>query len=125
MPSNNKPRKVAKARMGSGNVFHDLGLSEPGERLAKAQLTNRICDAIADLKLTQAEAAKLMRLDQPKVSALLRGKLSGFSLERLFRCLNDLGQDVSVTVQPVRGHRQARTRVLIPSHEASSDSRPI
>ena len=115
MPSSRIPRKAAKAKMSSGNVFHDLGLNEPGERLAKAQLTNLICTAIADLKLTQIEAAKRMRLDQPKVSALLRGKLSGFSLERLFRCLNDLGQDVSVTVQPAHGHRQAKTRVLIPS----------
>ncbi len=115
MPNSKKPRKVAKAELSSGNVFHDLGLNEPGERLAKAQLTSLICDVIADLKLTQIEAAKRMRLDQPKVSALLRGKLSGFSLERLFRCLNDLGQDVSVTVQPAHGHRQAKTRVLIPS----------
>jgi predicted XRE-type DNA-binding protein len=115
VPSSKKPRKVARAKMSSGNVFHDLGLNEPGERLAKAQLTSLICACIADLKLTQVEAAKRMRLDQPKVSALLRGKLSGFSLERLFRCLNDLGQDVSVTVQPVHGHRQAKTRVLIPS----------
>ena len=116
MPSSKKPKKAPTAKVSSGNVFHDLGLNEPGERLAKAQLTNLICACIADLKLTPSKLPNSgVRLDQPKVSALLRGKLSGFSLERLFRCLNDLGQDVSVTVQPVHGHRQAKTRVLIPS----------
>ena len=74
-PSSKKPIKIAKAKMSSGNVFRDLGLHESGERLAKAQLANLICDAIADLKLTQTEAAKRMRLDQPKVSALLRESL--------------------------------------------------
>lgn len=113
MPISKKPKKAAKAKVGSGNVFHDLGLRDPGERLAKAQLANRICEVVAALKLNQTEAAKRMRLDQPKVSALIRGKLSGFSLGRLFRCLNDLGQDVSVTVQPAHGHRQAATRVLV------------
>lgn len=51
--------------------------------------------------LTQAKAAKMMRLDQPKISALMRGKLKGFSTERLFRCLNDLGQLVEIIIRPV------------------------
>src|SRR5262249_28961209 len=75
----------------SGNVFADLGLENPEELLAKAALVQRIADIIAERKLTQAGAAKLLGIDQPKVSALLRGKLDGFSTDRLFRFLNALG----------------------------------
>jgi predicted XRE-type DNA-binding protein len=67
----------------SGNVFADLGLENPGELLAKAELVQRIADIIAERKLTQVRAAKLLGIDQPKVSALLRGKLDGFSTDRL------------------------------------------
>jgi predicted XRE-type DNA-binding protein len=70
-----------------GNVFADLGLKNPAEHLAKAELVQRIADIIAEQKLTQAKAAKVLGIDQPKVSALLRGKLDGFSLDRLFRFL--------------------------------------
>ena len=44
----------------------------------------------------------MMGLDQPKISALMRGKLKGFSAERLFRCLNDLGQEVEITIRPAK-----------------------
>lgn len=113
MPSIKKSKKIVQVKESSGNVFHDLGLRDPAERHAKAQLANRICEVIASRDLTQTEAAKLMNLDQPRVSALIRGKLSGFSLERLFRCLNDLGQDVRVTVQPARGRQRAGMRILL------------
>ncbi|MFH1832532.1 MAG: helix-turn-helix transcriptional regulator, partial [bacterium] len=56
-------------------------------------------------KLTQKEAALLLGIDQPKISALISGRLSGFSLERLFRFLNELGQDVNIKIKP-----KARTR---------------
>ena len=62
--------------------------------------------------LTQAQAADILGIDQPKVSALIRGKLGGFSLDRLFRFLNALGQDVQIVIRPVRGRaREAVTRV--------------
>ena len=112
MSSIKKPKRAIKVRKSSGNVFHDLGLSDPEERLAKAQLAGRICDIITSRRLTQTEAAELMGLDQPKVSNLMRGKLSGFSVERLFRYLNHLGQDVSVTIRPVRGNHRAGTRIV-------------
>jgi predicted XRE-type DNA-binding protein len=54
-----------------------------------------------------------MGMDQPKISALLRGKLKGFSAERLFRCLNDLGQEVEITIRPVRrAGRRGRVHVI-------------
>ncbi len=96
----------------SGNVFADLGLKNPEELLAKAQLVQRIADIIAERKLTQARAAKLLGVDQPKVSALLRGKLEGFSTDRLFRFLNALGRDVEIIIRPARHDAEADTRVI-------------
>src|SRR3954470_18351906 len=96
----------------SGNVFADLGLKNPEELLAKAELVQRIADILAERKLTQARAAKVLGIDQPKISALLRGKLEGFSLDRLFRFLNALGKDVEITVRPARHAADAETRVV-------------
>ena len=96
----------------SGNVFADLGLKNPEELLAKAELVQRIADIIAERKLTQARAAKLLGIDQPKVSALLRGKLDGFSTDRLFRFLNALGRDVEIVIRPAKHSHEAETRVV-------------
>ena len=74
----------------SGNVFADLELSYPEERLAKAELAYQINNLIQKKKLTQIAAAELLDIDQPKISALSTGKLSGFSLEMLSRFLNIL-----------------------------------
>ena len=83
---------------GSSNVFADLGLPDAGELMVKAGLAHRI-GLLID-KLTQAEAARLLGIDQPKVSRLLRGDLYGFSTEQMMRFLNDLGQDVAINVRP-------------------------
>jgi predicted XRE-type DNA-binding protein len=85
---------------GSGNVFADLGIPNPDLALAKAELVRRIRDVIAERKLTQAKAAELLGLDQPKVSALVRGRVAGYTIDRLFRFLNALGQRVEITVRP-------------------------
>ncbi len=85
---------------GSGNVFADLGLPNPDIALAKAELVQRIRDLIAERKLTQAKAAELLGLDQPKVSALVRGRVEVYTIDRLFRFLNALGQRVEITVLP-------------------------
>jgi predicted XRE-type DNA-binding protein len=84
----------------SGNVFADLELPRPQEALAKAELAQRITAIIAERKLTQARAAALLGVDQPKVSALLRGKLGGSSTERLIRFLKALGSDVEFVIRP-------------------------
>lgn len=94
---------------GSGNVFADLGVADPEEQLAKAQLASLIRDAIKRRRLTQADAARLTGLDQPKVSALVNGRLGGFSSDRLMRSLTALGQDVEIVVRTkarssARGH---------------------
>jgi predicted XRE-type DNA-binding protein len=89
----------------SGNVFADLGIPEPEEAMAKAKVAVKIYETIKAKKLTQAKAAKVLKFSQPKVSLLLRGYLTDFSLERLLRFLNDLGQDVYISIVPCsKGH---------------------
>ena len=97
----------------SGNVFADMGLPDADEALAKAEIASRICDIIERRRLTQIEAAGILGADQPKVSALMRGRLEGFSSERLFRFLNALGRDVEIVIKPKRrGAKRGRIRVL-------------
>jgi predicted XRE-type DNA-binding protein len=91
----------------SGNVFADMGLPEPEEELTKAQLASHIRQLIKRRRLTQVAAAILMGIDQPKVSALLNGRLANFSSERLMRLLTSLGQDVDITIKD-----KPRSRVL-------------
>ena len=107
-----KARKPKKKRLGdieytesSGNVFADLGFPNPEEAMAKAEIAMKIHDTIKKKKLTQAKAAKILKISQPKISLLLRGYLTDFSLERLLRFLNDLGQNVYISISPApRGH---------------------
>lgn len=84
----------------SGNIFADLGFPDAEERMAKVNLAIQINVLIKRKKLTQKQAAELLAIDQPKISALSTGKLSGFSLERLFRFLTILGQDIIINVTP-------------------------
>lgn len=98
--------------IGSGNVFADLGVPRPQEALAKAQLAHRINTIIARRRLTQAQAARLLGVDQPKISLLKRGRLAGFSLERLVRFLILLGSDVEIVVRD-RPRSRRRARLLV------------
>lgn len=86
----------------SGNVFTDLGFAKPGEALAKAELARQIARIVSARGLKQAEVAKVLGVDQAKVSALARGVLAGFSTERLFRFLNALDQDIEIIVREKR-----------------------
>jgi predicted XRE-type DNA-binding protein len=95
-----------RVEQGSGNVFADLGFSNPDLARAKAELVQRIRELIQEQKLTQVRAAKLLGLDQPKVSALVRGRVDGYSIDRLFRFLTALGQRVEITVRPNTGKAQ-------------------
>lgn len=84
---------------GSGNVFKDLGFENPEAELAKARLASMIYDILEERGLTQVEAAKILGIDQPKVSALKNGRLGEFSIERLFTFLRKLDRDIQIIVR--------------------------
>ncbi|MBI3514689.1 MAG: XRE family transcriptional regulator [Proteobacteria bacterium] len=101
----------------TGNVFADLGVHAPEDALTKAQLASHIRQVIRRSRLTQAAAAKRMGIDQPKVSALLNGRLENFSSERLMRLLTALGQDIEITVKAKpRNRAHGRIRVIGDAH---------
>lgn len=113
-------KKNINYELSSGNVFADIGLPNPEELLAKADLASQINDLIKEKNLTQMEAAKLLEVDQPKISLLAKGKLSGFSLERLFKLLNILGQDITIKVSKTKTKKQAHVVVNLPEMKKSS-----
>ena len=84
----------------SGNVFQDLGYPNAGEHVLKAKFAMVINRIIKERKLTQVGAAKLLDTDQPKISRLSRGQLSGFSIDKLMVFLILLNQDIEVNVKP-------------------------
>lgn len=95
----------------SGNVFADLGLPNPEERLLKAKLSILINRAIATRGLTQSQVATLLGTDQAKVSLISNGRLAGFSVERLLRFLLALDQDVTISVSSKPQDRPSRLEV--------------
>jgi len=106
-----RPDKVERS---TGNVFQDLDLPNPEERLAKAMLSREIARVIDEFELTQTEAADLLGASQPDISNIVCGRLSGFAFERLSRYLNALGRDVEIRVsRKSRRARKGRLRVAV------------
>ena len=93
--SRNAERREAVTR-GTGNVFADLGFPDAAERQAKLRLAYALNHVLEGRKLSQADAAKVLGVTQPKVSALRHYKLAGFSVERLMNLLTALDQDVEM-----------------------------
>ena len=77
--------------------FSRSRLKNPEELLAKAKLAARVVQIIEGRGLNQTQAAKLLGVDQPKVSQIYRGRLDDFSIERLMRFLTALDQDVRIS----------------------------
>ncbi len=98
---------------GSDNIFADLGLPDAEEALVKAGLMIRLGTSIRRLKLTQKQVAERLGIDQPKVSALLNGRIEGFTADRLLRFLNALGHDVDIVVKTRRRSAKRRGRVKV------------
>jgi predicted XRE-type DNA-binding protein len=93
-------------------VFADLNLPKPDDLLAKAELAAKIIEEVQRRRLTQSQAAAMLGIDQPKISALKQGRLSGFSIERLMRFLLLLGRDIEITVKgKAKSNSVARLRV--------------
>ena len=95
---------------GTGNVFADHGLPDPSERQTKTRLAMAINRIIKDQHLKQVDAARLLGVPQPKVSALVNYRLDGFSVEKLMDFIVALGRDVEIVVRP---KRDASARVLV------------
>jgi predicted XRE-type DNA-binding protein len=94
-------------------VFADLNLPQANDLLAKAELAAKIIAEIQRRRLTQSQAATILGIDQPKISALKQGKLSGFSIERLMRLLLLLGRDIEISVKgKPKSRSTARLRVV-------------
>jgi predicted XRE-type DNA-binding protein len=83
----------------SGNVFADLGRPQAEEKKTRIRLAVEINRLIEDSGISQAAAAKLLNLNQPKVSALANYKLEGFSVERLMNLLTALGADIQISIR--------------------------
>ncbi len=104
-------RKIdGRVLVGSTNIFADLGRTDADEAFAKVELAYQIHNLIRQLGLSQTQAANLLHTDRARVSNLMRGRLSEFSIDRRFRYLNRLGQDIDVTIRP---KRQSRAQVHV------------
>src|SRR3990172_1526287 len=84
---------------GSRNVYADLGIAGAEEMLVKAQLAAKIAEIIKHRKMTQAQAAELLGIPQPKLSNMLRGRFRGISEVKMLECLTRLGSDVQIIVK--------------------------
>ncbi len=98
-------------RRGTYNVLVDLGLPDAEELSAKVILAKKINDILESRALTQAAAAKLLGIPQPKISAIRNYKIRGISLERLMQALTALGQNVEIVVTPSKKKSAARIAV--------------
>lgn len=96
---------TTKITRSSGNVYADLGISNPEEHAVKSELVRRISGALKSQALDQTSAAKKLSITQPDVSRMLNGHFEQFSVERLMRFLVALGHDVQIVVKPQRATR--------------------
>ena len=95
------------------NVYADLGYPDADEMLVKAQLVSKIAEIIQRRGLTQVEAAKLLGLTQPKISAMLRGQFRGFSERKLIDCLTSLGRDVQIVIKEAPKRREGGKLTIV------------
>ena len=94
--------RVAHVTEGTRNIFADLSLPNPEQELLKAQLTLQIYAILKDSGMTQVQIAKILGVQQPQVSLLMRNRAGNFSVGRLMEFLTALRQDVEITVRPTR-----------------------
>ena len=107
-------KRKEKVYRGSGNVFADIGVAYPGRTLARAQIMFRIAEIIKERHLTQKEASKLLDIPQSKISCLVNGKISMFSIDLLLVLLNKLDRDVDIIIKPkAEEEKVASTHVLV------------
>lgn len=105
--ANRSDEKAIEIERGTGNVFADVGYPDAEERQTKLRLAYAINQVVGERRLTQAASAALLGINQPKVSALLNYKLSGFSVERLMTFLTALDRDVDIVIRKKPRSRSA------------------
>lgn len=96
----------------SGNIFADLGFTDAGERQTKVRLAVAINRILGQRRLSQTRAARLLGINQPKISALSNYRLEGFSVERLMHFLTALDQDVEITIRTKPSSRRG-ARIVV------------
>jgi len=119
-----KNSKKMDYEIGSENVFADLGFDNPEESIAKADLIFKISAIIKKKKYTQIQTAKIIGVDQPRVSQLLKGRLDLFSVDMLIHFLNALGQDVHIVVKAKPRNRK-KAQVMVMNSFSDKTSFPI
>src|ERR1700721_4114444 len=102
MKTTGKTIKANDVMEGSGRAVVQLLPPNAEQELTKARLTLQIARIIKDRGLTQVEAAKILGIQQPHVSALTRNRAGNFSVGRLINFLTALGHDVEITVKPAQ-----------------------
>ena len=103
----------------SGNVFADLGLRDADEKQTKVRLAVAINQILQARHLSQTAAARLLDINQPKISALANYRLDGFSVERLMHFLNALDRDVEIVIRKKPRSRGA-ARIIVMEARFSS-----
>lgn len=87
-------------------IFTGIGAAAAKEMPLEAHLASTLTRHIQEQGLTQADAARILGVDEPKISALTRGRLSGFSLEHLLRFARALEYEVDIRLRPAGAHGQ-------------------
>ncbi len=105
--------KEIPVHRGSGNVFADLGFANPEDMRLRADLVQQIREIIARRRLTQTAAAAMLGIRQPDLSALLRGRLTKYSLERLLKFMTVLDRDVKIILKAKPRGRPARITLAV------------
>lgn len=109
MVNHNSMDHQATIQASSGNVFADLGLNNADKRLAKAELVRQISNLMAQQKMTQAEVANILEIEEDALSHLIKGRLSSFSERQLADFLNRLKKNAETAVKA-----QPQSSSLIP-----------
>jgi predicted XRE-type DNA-binding protein len=98
--------------LSSGNIFTDLGLRDAREKQTKVRLAVAIKQILQARRLSQTAAARLLEINQPKISALVNYRLEGFSVERLMHFLNALDRDIEIVIRKKPRSRKT-ARILV------------
>jgi predicted XRE-type DNA-binding protein len=116
---NSESRNSESIVRSSGNVFADLGLRDAGEKQTKVRLAVAIQQIIQTRHLSQTAAARLLDINQPKISALVNYHLDGFSVERLLHFLNALDRDVEIVIRKKPRSRKT-ARIVVTEAQLSA-----